>query len=143
MGLRVYNGGTFDLFHWGHVEMLRRCKELAGDGELIVAVNTDEFVERYKGKRPVMDLGERIAVVESCRWVDEVVVNYGDEDSRPVILDARADLVVTGSDWIGRDYMKQMSFTQEWLEKNNVGVAFLTYSAGISTTAIRRRLTVE
>lgn len=144
MGLTVYNGGTFDLFHWGHIEMLARCKELAGDGgRLVVAVNRDEFVERYKGRKPVMTLDERMAVVRACRWVDEVVVNYGDEDSRDVILDADADLVVTGSDWLGRDYMKQMSFDEQWLQDNGVGVVFLPYTRGISTTEIRARLAVE
>lgn len=144
MGLTVYNGGTFDLFHWGHIEMLKRCKELAGDdGLLVVAVNSDEFVKRYKGRKPVMTLDERMAVVRACRWVDEVYVNYGDEDSREGILDAGADLVVTGSDWLGRDYMKQMSFDEKWLQDNGIGVVFLPYTRGISTTEIRARLAVE
>jgi len=50
MGL-IYTGGTFDLFHAGHVEFLRRCSDL---GRVLVSLNTDEFIEEYKGKPPVI-----------------------------------------------------------------------------------------
>lgn len=139
--MKVYSGGTYDLFHAGHVEMLRRLRELAGaDGTVIVAVNTDEFVEQFKGKRPVMSLEERMAVVAACRYADVVVANTGGADSRPVILETGAELVVAGTDWCDRDYMGQMGFTREWLEEHNVGFAFLPYTAGISSTLIRKRL---
>ena len=52
MGLTVYTGGTFDLLHAGHVKFLRRCAEF---GRVVVALNTDEFVEQYKGRKPIMD----------------------------------------------------------------------------------------
>lgn len=141
MGLRIYNGGTYDLFHWGHVKMLEQLKQLAGDdGALIIALNTDEFVEKFKGKRPIMNLWERFDVVASCKYVDEVVVNEFDGDSKPTILATRAQFVITGTDWAEKDYMKQMGFTREWLESNKIGFGFLPYTGGISTTQIRERL---
>ena len=141
MGLRIYNGGTYDLFHWGHVEMLRRLKEFAGqDGFLIVAINTDEFVQEFKGKAPVMTTEERAAVVESCKYVNEVIINYGGQDSKPAILEARADFVITGTDWSDKDYNAQMGFTREWLETNGVGFGFLPYTPGISSTGIKERM---
>lgn len=139
--MRIYSGGTYDLFHWGHVELLRRLKDMAGkDGQVIVALNTDEFVEEFKGKRPVMSYDEREAVLKACVYVDEVVKNTGGKDSRPTILAVDADFVVAGTDWCEKDYMKQMSFTREWLEENNIGFGYIPYTIGISTTDIRKRL---
>jgi glycerol-3-phosphate cytidylyltransferase len=141
LGLRIYNGGTYDLFHWGHVEMLRRLKQFAGeDGTLIVAINTDEFVKEFKGKSPIMTTEERAAVVRACRYVDEVIINYGGQDSKPAIIQAKADFVITGTDWSDKDYNSQMGFTRDWLETNKVGFGFLPYTAGISSTAIKARL---
>lgn len=141
MGLRIYNGGTYDLFHSGHVEILRRLKHMAGSGGLvIVALNTDEFVEMFKGSKPIMSYEERFKVISSCKYVDLVVENYGGPDSRQVILDTKADFVITGTDWSDRDYMKQMGFTREWLEEHNVGFGFLPYTDGISSTDIKKRI---
>jgi cytidyltransferase-like protein len=121
--------------------MLRRLKEMAGkDGQVIVALNTDEFVEEFKGKRPVMSYDERESVLKACIYVDEVVRNTGGKDSRPTILAVDADFVVTGTDWAEKDYMKQMSFTREWLEEHNIGFGYIPYTIGISTTDIRKRL---
>ena len=141
MGLRIYNGGTYDLFHWGHVELLRRLKEFAGeDGSVIVAINTDEFVQEFKRKAPVMTTEERAAVVGACRYVDEVIINYGGQDSKPAILEAKADFVLTGTDWSDKDYNSQMGFTRDWLEANGIGFGFLPYTAGVSSTAIKERV---
>ncbi len=111
MGLRVYTGGTFDLFHAGHVRLLARCAEL---GAVTVALNTDEFIAEYKGKSPVMSFDERREVLEACRFVDDVVANIGGADSRPSIEMVKPDLVVIGSDWAKKDYYKQMQFDQDW-----------------------------
>jgi glycerol-3-phosphate cytidylyltransferase-like family protein len=87
-----------------------------------------------------MNLEERMEVLQSCKYVDEVVVNYSGEDSKPTILKARADFVVAGTDWCERDYMKQMGFTREWLEENNIGFGYIPYTTTISTTDIKKRL---
>jgi glycerol-3-phosphate cytidylyltransferase len=139
--MRIYTGGTFDLFHWGHVELLRRIKEMAGkDGQVVVSLNTDEFVEEYKGKKPVMSYDERATVLNACRYVDEVVKNVDGKDSRTSILLANVDFVIVGTDWCERDYMKQMSFTREWLEEHNIGFGYIPYTIGVSTTDIKNRL---
>ena len=139
--MRVYTGGTFDLFHRGHVELLRRLRNIAGsDGVVIVSVNTDEFVEEYKGASPVMSLEERMAVISACRYVDIVVPNAGGADSRPTILETGAEFVVVGTDWCDRDYMGQMGFTRDWLEEHGVGFGFVPYTVGVSTTDIKKRL---
>lgn len=137
----IYTGGTFDLFHSGHVNFLKRCRELAGiNGKVVVGINSDEFITRYKKKPPVCSEAERKAVLESCRYVDEVVINYGDEDSKPIIIEVKPDLVVIGSDWAVRNYYAQMSFTQEWLDKRNIGLVYIPYTKEISTTRLRASL---
>lgn len=137
MGLRVYTGGTFDLFHAGHVRFLQRCAML---GPVTVALNTDEFIAAYKGSAPVCDYRERAAVLAACRYVDQVIPNTGGADSKPAIEAADPDVIVVGSDWARRDYHKQMGFTQDWLDQRGIGLLFLPYTTGISSTAIKARL---
>jgi glycerol-3-phosphate cytidylyltransferase len=137
MGLTIYTGGTFDLFHAGHVEFLRRCAEL---GSVTVSLNEDEFIEKYKGKRPVISYQEREAVLLGCRWVDRVVPNVGGVDSRVSISLVSPDLVVIGSDWARRDYYAQMHFDQDWLDERGIGLCYIPYTQGISSTVIKERL---
>lgn len=137
MGLKVYTGGTFDLYHSGHVELLRRCAEI---GEVCVALNTDEFIENYKGKPPVMKYSEREAVLLACSYVDWVIPNYGGADSKIAIEIVKPDVIVIGSDWAKRDYYAQMGFTQEWLDERGIGLMYVPYTKGISSTDIKSRM---
>lgn len=141
MGLSVYTGATFDLPHSGHVNFLRMCRELAGpNGIVTVSLNTDEFITAYKGKPPVMTYDERKSVISAFRYVDNVVENIGGKDSTLTIEAYRPDLIVIGSDWARRDYYAQMGFTQDWLDERDIGLCYIPYTQGISTTAIKERL---
>jgi glycerol-3-phosphate cytidylyltransferase len=137
MGLTVYTGGTFDLFHAGHAMFLSRCAEL---GSVIVSLNTDEFIATYKGKPPVMTFEERQNVLLACKYVDGVVPNYGGADSKIAIDIVEPDLIVIGSDWARRDYYRQMGFNQDWLDERGIGLVYIPYTEGISSTAIKKRL---
>ena len=137
MGLTIYTGGTFDLFHAGHVAFLERCSEL---GSVTVSLNTDEFITEYKKKAPVMTYAERARVLLSCRYVVRVIPNYGGADSTQAIEAVSPDLIVIGSDWARRDYYSQMGFTQDWLDERGIGLAYIPYTDGISSTAIKARL---
>ena len=138
MGLIVYTGGTFDLPHSGHVNFLKKCAEL---GQVVVALNTDEFIAKYKGKPPVMSFAEREAVLLEYRSVATVVPNSGDADSKPAIELVKPDIIAIGSDWARKDYYKQMSFTQDWLDEQGISLIYIPYTVGISSTEIKRRLT--
>lgn len=141
MGLTVYTGGSFDLYHHGHAAFLERCKDLAGlDGEVIVSLNTDEFIKEYKKKGLVMTYEERRKALLSCRFVDGVVPNIGGADSRLAIELVQPDLVVVGSDWARRDYYAQMGFDQDWLDERGIGLCYIPYTYGISSTDIKSRL---
>jgi len=134
----VYTGGTFDLFHSGHVRFLRQCSLLGPS--VVVSLNTDEFVGEYKGSLPVMTFEERKEVLESCRYVSSVVKNLGGTDSRPSIELVGPSIIAIGSDWRSKDYYSQMGFTQEWLDERDIRIIYLSYTAGISTTDIRDRI---
>ena len=137
MGI-VYTGGTFDLFHAGHVRFLQRCAEF---GEVVVSLNTDEFIEEYKKKPPVLSYSDRREVLLACRYVSRVIPNVGGTDSKPAILAVDPDMVVIGSDWARKDYYKQMGFTQDWLDERGIGLAYIPYTQGISSTVIKERMT--
>ena len=140
MGLTIYTGGTFDLLHSGHVNFLTRCADL---GSVTVALNTDEFIEAYKGKPSVMTYAEREAVLMGLKAVYDVVPNAGGADSRISIDSVSPDIVAIGSDWARRDYYKQMMFSQDWLDERGIALLYIPYTAGISTTNIKGRLKVE
>lgn len=140
MGLKVYTGGTFDLIHSGHVNFLRRCAEI---GDVTVVLNTDEFIEQYKGKPPVMTYDERFAVLSEFRCVKNIFPNIGGKDSTISILEVDPDIIAIGSDWARKDYCKQMGFTQDWLDERNISLMYIPYTQGISTTELKRRIQVN
>lgn len=137
----VYTGGTFDLFHSGHVSFLKSCKRIAGrDGRVVVSLNTDEFIAAYKGISPIMSFDERKAVLMACRYVDSVIANIGNEDSKPAIENVLPDFVVIGDDWAKKDYYKQMQFTQDWLDRHKIQLCYVPYTEGVSSTDIKARI---
>jgi glycerol-3-phosphate cytidylyltransferase len=140
-GLVVYTGGTFDLFHAGHVNFLKRCKEIAGElGSVVVSLNTDEFIKEYKGKPPIVSFSDRMAVLKACQYVDQVIANSGGADSKPTILQVSPNIVAIGTDWAKKDYYKQMQFTQDWLDEKDISLIYIPYTKGISSTEIKTRL---
>ena len=141
MGKIVYSGGTFDLIHSGHIRFLRACRRIAGDeGQVVLALNTDEFVEAYKGKAPVMTYDERKTVLLACKYVDYVVPNLSGADSKPTIINVEPDFIVIGDDWAKKDYYAQMQFTQDWLDEQGIQLVYVPYTQGISTTELKKRI---
>jgi glycerol-3-phosphate cytidylyltransferase len=138
----VYTGGTFDLFHVGHLNLLKRCHQLAGlTGQVVVSLNTDEFIYKYKNKYPVIPYEDRKTILESCKYVHSVIENSGQEDSKKSILFAGAiDIVAIGSDWAKKDYYKQMNFTQDWLDEQNISLIYIPYTKKVSSTMIKTQL---
>jgi glycerol-3-phosphate cytidylyltransferase len=133
----VYTGGTFDLPHKGHYRLLQRASEI---GSVVVSLNTDEFIEQYKGKPPILTYEERKEALLACRWVDEVVPNVGGTDSRISIEMVKPNYIIIGSDWAKKDYYSQMGFTQDWLDERSIGLIYVPYTKGISTTEIKTRM---
>lgn len=132
--MNVWTGGTFDLFHPGHVLLLRECSH---HGRVTVAVNTDQFVARFKDKLPVQNLQERLTMVEACRFVDDVQVNHGGDLQAGLILRARTDMIVIGDDWKDRDYVGQLGITEDWLKEFRIEVLYVTRDPRWSSSGLK------
>ncbi len=133
----VYTGGTFDLYHSGHVNFLKAAKEL-GDF-LIVAVNPDSFVAKFK-RQPVCSFEERIACIRSCRYVNLALKNFGEENSGLTIDRVNPNIIAIGDDWQDKDYLGQLGINQSFLDERKIKIIYLPYTGGISTTEIIRRI---
>ena len=94
---RVITFGNFDLFHIGHVNILKRAKEL-GD-YLIVGVSTDEMTQKEKNKTTIIPFEQRIEIVKAIKYVDEVFAEESLDLKRDYILKYKADILVMGNDW--------------------------------------------
>lgn len=122
---RVITYGTFDLFHYGHVRLLRRLAAL-GD-KLIVGVSTDEF-NMMKGKQAVMSFGQRCEILEACRYVDRVIPERHWDQKRTDIINYNISLFAMGDDWAGA-FDELNDLTQ---------VLYLPRTPDISSTNVRQ-----
>ena len=129
-----YTTGVYDMFHIGHLNILKRAKEQCD--YLIVGVTTDELCVERKNKKPIICFEDRKAIIEAIKYVDEVVPQT-DMDKFKAIKEHKADVVFVGSDWQGtptwQEYEKQF---------NSLGcsVVYLDHTDGISSTILRERL---
>jgi len=139
MGNTVYVIGVFDLFHTGHVELLRRAKEL-GD-KLIVAINGDDMVASYK-RRPYLCELDRLKVVEACCYVDEAFI-IRQYDNKDIIIKYKINKIVHGDDWDKEGYMHQIRVSDDFLNDNNCELVLLPYTKGISTSALIKKIKEE
>jgi glycerol-3-phosphate cytidylyltransferase len=130
----VLTVGTFDLVHAGHINFLRQCASL---GKVTVSLNTDDFVEKYKGHSPLLSYSKREALVKRVEYVSRVVPNIGGPDSKKIIELIQPDILAIGTDWAKKDYYTQMQFTQEWLDENGILLVYLPYTENISSSKIK------
>jgi glycerol-3-phosphate cytidylyltransferase len=128
-----YTTGVFDLFHIGHVNLLRNAKSLCD--RLIVGVTVDELVE-YKGKKSVIPFDERIQVVRACKYVDTVIPQTC-IDKIEAIKKINASLLFVGDDWYKAQSWTQM---ENQLNQLNCDVIYFPYSQGTSSTLINDTL---
>lgn len=136
----VYTGGTFDVPHIGHVIFFEQCKKYFPSSELVVALNTDEFVAEFKHKRPLFSYEERAEYLRNISFIDSIIPNIGGADSKVTILGVRPDVVVIGNDWLEKDYCKQMGFNANWLSGQRIALCYLPRYADISTSLIKERI---
>lgn len=127
-----YTTGVYDMFHIGHLNVIRRAKELCD--YLIVGVSTDELVQKEKNKTPVIPYEERAQIVAAIRYVDQVVPQI-DKNKMGAWEKYHFDKMFVGSDWEG---------TPQWLgfEKQfaplGVEIVYLPHTDGISSTDLTK-----
>ena len=125
-----YTTGVFDLFLIGHLNIIRRAKEKCD--KLIVGVTTDELLQVYKNKSPIIPFEERISIVKSIKYVDEVVPQE-DMDKMSHWEKLKFNVVFVGDDWQNTDKWNKIES-----DFNDVGVAvvYFPYTKGTSSTLI-------
>lgn len=125
-----YTTGVFDMFHIGHLNILRRAKSLCN--YLIVGVTVDEVVESYKNKTPVIPFKERMQIIESIKYVDKVVPQVSMDKMSAWKL-YHFDVIFHGNDW--QDSPMYEKIIEEF-SKVGVDVVFLPHTEGISSSKL-------
>lgn len=129
-----YTTGVFDMFHIGHLNILRRAKEQCEI--LIVGVSTDELTMEYKNKKPVIPYEERVAIVEAIRYVDQVVPQTS-MDKLEAWNKLHFDVIFHGDDWKGTSMYNEI---EEKLSKVGCELVFLPHTQGTSSTLLSQAL---
>ncbi len=129
-----YTTGVFDMFHIGHLNIIKRAKEQCDF--LIVGVTTDALCMERKNKFPVICEKDRVEIVESIKYVDKVVLQSDMDKIKPVI-EHKVDAVFVGSDWKGTEAWNEY---EKEFKKVGCTVVYLDHTDGISSTILRERL---
>lgn len=128
-----YTAGVYDLFHIGHLNLLKNAKGMCD--KLVVGVSVDELV-LYKGKKPLIPFEDRIEIVRACRYVDAAVPQY-DMDKAKACKQLGATILFVGDDWYGTEKWKKY---EEELKESDIRVIYFPYTKGISSTKITHML---
>lgn len=129
-----YTTGVFDMFHIGHLNILRRAKEQCE--YLIVGVSTDELVQEYKHKTPIIPYAERVEIVNAIRYVDKVVPQVS-LDKEKAWKELQFNAIFHGDDWKGTSLYNEIEKTFCDL---GVDIVFLPHTEGTSSTLLANRL---
>lgn len=128
-----YTAGVYDLFHIGHLNLLRNAKGMCD--KLIVGVSTDELV-RYKGKSPVIPFTDRIEIVRNIKCVDAVVAQ-ADMNKLEMCKKLKANIMFVGDDWYQSPRWEE--YEKEFLEAG-IKIVYFPYTKGVSSTQISKAL---
>lgn len=128
-----YTTGVFDLFHIGHLNLLKNAKGMCD--KLIVGVTVDKLVQ-YKGKNAMIPFEDRLEIVRSCRYVDAVIPQY-DMNKLETCKKLGASFLFVGDDWYGTE--KWQNYEKDFTA-NNIKIVYFPYTKGISSTKITEAL---
>ena len=128
-----YTTGVYDLFHIGHLNLLKNAKRMCD--KLIVGVTVDELVA-YKGKHAMIPFEDRLEIVRACRYVDAVVPQY-DMDKLKACKKLGATLLFVGDDWYDTEKWNEY---EEKFAKAGIKIIYFPYTKGISSTKITKAL---
>ena len=129
-----YTTGVFDMFHIGHLNILRRAKEKCD--YLIVGVSTDELVESYKHHLPVIPYEQRVAIVDAIKYVDEVVPQIT-MDKTEFLKQRHFDVMFHGDEWKGTELYNKY---EEEFAKYGARIEYLSHTEGISSSMLREKV---
>lgn len=130
-----YTTGVFDMFHIGHLNILKKAKEQCD--YLIVGVSTDELVLHDKNKTPIIPFTDRIEIVRAIKYVDKAVAQ-NDKNKLNAFMKYHFNKMFVGSDWKGTPTWKKF---EEELCPLGVEIVYFDYTQGVSSTLLRSKLT--
>lgn len=128
-----YTTGVFDLFHIGHLNLLKSAKGMCD--KLVVGVTVDELV-KYKGKNAMIPFEDRIEIVRSCKYVDAAVPQY-DMDKLKACKELGATILFVGDDWYGSEGWNEY---EKKLAEEGIKIVYFPYTRGVSSTKITQTL---
>lgn len=128
-----YTAGVYDLFHIGHLNLLKNAKGMCD--KLVVGVTVDELVS-YKGKKAMIPFEDRIEIVRSIKYVDAAVPQYN-MDKLEACKKLNAQILFVGDDWYGTEKWK--AYEKEF-EEAGIKIVYFPYTKGTSSTQIRKAL---
>ena len=128
-----YTTGVFDLFHIGHLNLLKSAKGMCD--KLVVGVTVDELV-KYKGKSAMIPFEDRIEIVRSCKYVDAAVPQY-DMDKLKACKKLGATILFVGDDWYGSEGWNKY---EKKLAEEDIKIVYFPYTRGVSSTKITQTL---
>jgi glycerol-3-phosphate cytidylyltransferase len=130
-----YTTGVYDMFHIGHLHLLKKAKNRCD--YLIVGVSTDELVQQYKNKTPIIPFENRLEIIASLKFVDEVVA-VTHRDKKQSYLDIGYDVLFVGDDWQGSEAFNDL---EAFLSEYNAKVEYFPYTKEVSSTKFTEILT--
>lgn len=125
---KMYTSGCFDIFHQGHLNILKRTKALCD--YLIVGVSTDELILKSKGRLPLIPFEERISILEANKYIDEVIPQV-DKNKQSIVDQYNIDAISVGSDWLGK--YPSVSCEMEYFD----------YTPNVSSTVLKQKLNIS
>lgn len=128
-----FTSGVFDMFHIGHLNILRRAKERCD--YLVVGVSTDELVQSYKNKTPIIPFNDRKEIVAACRYVDKVIPQQT-MDKLDIWNDIHFDVMFHGDEWKGTELYNKYEVE---FAKLGTEICYLPHTEGISSSILRER----
>lgn len=129
----IYTSGTYDLFHYGHLNILLKAKKL-GD-YLIVGVSTDKLIKKYKGLKPVISYNDRVAIIKEMKCVDKVLKQSAFFDIKQ-LKKYNINSIVLGSDWENKEFPELKNI----IKKLNIEMIYLPYTKHLSTSKIKKQI---
>lgn len=129
----IYTAGTFDLFHFGHLNILLRAKKLGS--KLIVGVSTDRLISLYKSIKPTIKYEDRVAVVKALKCVDQVIKQDSFFDIEQ-LKKYKIDIIVLGDDWRNKSFPE----LEKCLKELNIEMIYVPYTKRLSTSSIKEKI---
>lgn len=124
---RLFTSGSFDIFHQGHLNIIKKSKELCD--YLIVGVSTDEVILQSKGRLPIIPFAERISILEANRYIDEVIPQV-DKNKQKIVDRYNIDAISVGSDWRGK------------YPPVTCDMVYFDYTPNVSSTVLKQKLNI-